>query len=404
MSDSGNGGQEGKGGTSGAVGGPNNGEPALIGGVVRDPRGTGGPRRRSLTGYALARVRTAIGSVLEGVGLKRVRNADGTLQPRAWKRLGIVTGSAILILFVWTSVHIVQPGTVAVPITLGHPGKPLGPGIHITLPLTTTYGLTVRTQNYTMTSNKGEGARANTDDSVSVLGADGGAAQVNATVLFRLDSKQATNVYRELGTGYANAIVRPSARACIRSEFTNQDMVNAATTSWHAIELRVTKCMKAKIEPRGLQLQDFQLREVTLSTQLQNAVNAKVAAQQNAEQQKFDLSTAEQMANITRVQALATADSQQILACGGHLDSIRVAGKTVQEVVPNKISQCSQAQLTPQYLQYTYIQALKQLVNSPNNSTIILPFDKNLTPLLNVGNNASTPGTTTTPTSAATTP
>ena len=53
--------------------------------------------------------------------------------------------------------------------------------------------------------------------------------------------------------------------------------------------------------------------------------------------------------------------------------------------MPNPIEECSQAQLTPQYLQYTYIQALKQLVNSPNNSTIILPFDSNLTPLINVG-------------------
>ena len=79
----------------------------------------------------------------------------------------------------------------------------------------------------------------------------------------------------------------------------------------------VTTCMKDKLEPRGLLLQDFQLREVALSPQLQNAVNAKVASQQNAEQQKFELATAQQAADITRIQALATADSQQILACGG---------------------------------------------------------------------------------------
>jgi hypothetical protein len=40
-------------------------------------------------------------------------------------------------------------------------------------------------------------------------------------------------------------------------------------------------------------------------------------------------------------------------------------------------------------LQFAYIQALKQLVNSPNNSTIILPFDKNLTPLLQVPSGSS---------------
>ena len=65
-------------------------------------------------------------------------------------------------------------------------------------------------------------------------------------------------------------------------------------------------------------LQDFQLREVTLSPTLAIAVSAKVAAQQVEEQQQFELATAQQQADITRIQALATADSQQILACGGY--------------------------------------------------------------------------------------
>jgi hypothetical protein len=83
-------------------------------------------------------------------------------------------------------------------------------------------------------------------------------------------------------------------------------------------------------------------------------------------------------------------------------------------VVPNPIDRCSQAQLTPAYLQFTYIQALKALVNSPNNSTIILPFDQALTPLINVpagGSSnvvappdASVTSTTTTSTTTTTVP
>ena len=117
--------------------------------------------------------------------------------------------------------------------------------------------------------------------------------------------------------------------------------------------------------------------------QLQNAVNSKVASQQNLEQQQFERATAQQLADITRIQALATADSQQILACGGQASTKVRNGQPVQTVTPNALTACSQTQLTPQYLQFSYIQALKQLVNSPNNSTIILPFDKNLTPLIN---------------------
>jgi regulator of protease activity HflC (stomatin/prohibitin superfamily) len=234
-----------------------------------------------------------------------------------------------------------------------------------------------------MTSHPNEGARANTDDSVAVLGSDGGSASVNATVLFRLDTTRATQVYRTLGTGYANAVVRPHARACIRSQFTRYSMVAAATTEWQRVQAGVAACMKDKIEPQGLILEDFQLREVALGGRLQNAVDSKVASQQNLEQQKFELATAQQIADVTRIQALATADSQQILACGGRVSTRMRKGQPVKTVTPNAINACSQAQLTPQYLEFSYIQALKQLVNSPNNSAVILPFDKNLTPLIN---------------------
>ncbi len=370
---------------------------APIGGMVRDPRDRDVKTGPSLTAFLRDRVSTGVSAALVAVGLRRPRNDDGTLGPRSWKRLGIFLGTIFAIVFVWSSIHIVAPGNVAVPVTLGHSGDPIGAGIHITLPFTTTYSMSVRVQNYTMTSNIGEGAKGSTDDSVAVLGSDGGAANVNATVLYRVDPKQATLVYRTIGKNYATAVVRPSARSCIRTQFTLYPMIDAATTDWRKIEADAEACLKQKIENRGLLVNDFQLREVTLSPQLQSAVNAKVASEQNAEQQKFELATAEQAADITRIQALATADSQQILACGGKAARVLRNGLVAQTVVPNPITNCSQSQLTPAYLQFTYIQALKQLVNSPNNSTIILPFDKNLTPLLNVG---STNGSTSSPSSS----
>ena len=108
------------------------------------------------------------------------------------------------------------------PVTFGHAGKPLRAGFHITLPFTTAYSMNTRTQNYTMTSNPGEGQKGNTDDSVAVLGRDGGSAAVNATVLYRVDPAFATAVFQKLGTNYATAIVRPTARTCIRDEFTKR--------------------------------------------------------------------------------------------------------------------------------------------------------------------------------------
>jgi regulator of protease activity HflC (stomatin/prohibitin superfamily) len=362
--------------------------------MVRDPREV--KTNPSLTRFLRERMSSAFVAGLVSIGVLRPRTATGELGPRSWKGLFGFLFAIFAIIFVWTSVHIVQPGTVAVPVTFGRSGKPLKAGIHLTLPFTTAYSMSTRTQNYTMSSLKGEGSQKNSDDSVAVLGRDGGSANVNATVLYRLDPSQATDVFRTIGPNYPTQIVRPSARNCIRIIFTHYDVVTAATSSWDKVENDVGKCMKEKLIPRGLLLQDFQMREVTLASSISKAVTLKVAAQQTQQQQKFEQATALQQADITRIQALATADSQQILACGGVTQTIVRNGALVSTVVPNPLTRCSQSQLTPAYLQFTYIQALKQLVASPNTSTLILPFDQNLTPLLNVGGATTT---VTTPTS-----
>jgi prohibitin 1 len=381
----------------GSAGGPTppagpQGQPP-IGGMVRDPREI--KVNPSLVRFLRERLSAAVVSGLVSIGVLRPRNANGELGPRSWKGLFAFLATIFVVVFVWTSIHIVQPGTVAVPVTLGHPGKPLDSGVHLTLPFTTAYSMSTRTQNYTMSSVANQGPKGNTDTAVSVLGQDGGAATVNATVLYRLDPSKATDVFRALGTNYSASIVRPDARSCVRAVFTRYDVVAAATAAWNNVEDNVGKCMKEKFGGTGLLLQDFQLKEVTLDPNIAVSVNAKVAAQQTEEQQKFLLATAVQQADITRIQALATADSQQILACGGVAETIVKDGAQVSTVVPNPLTRCSQSQLTPAYLQFTYIQALKQLVNSPNTTTLILPFDKNLTPLLNVpSGSSSTSGST----------
>ncbi len=56
----------------------------------------------------------ALGAALVAVGLRRRRNASGGLEPRAWGRLAVFVGSVVAADAVWTSLHIVAPGTVGV--------------------------------------------------------------------------------------------------------------------------------------------------------------------------------------------------------------------------------------------------------------------------------------------------
>lgn len=360
-----------------------------IGGMVRDPREI--KTNPSLTRFLRDRMSAALVSGLVSIGVLRPRSASGSLGPRHWKGLFGFIGTIFAIVILYTSFHVVQPGTVAVPVTFGHSGKPLPAGPHFTWPFTKTYSMSTRTQNYTMSALKGEGAQKNSDDSVAVLGRDGGSANVNATVLYRLDPAKAADVYRALGGNYQTQIVRPSARSCIRIIFTHYDVVTAATSAWDKVENEVGRCMKEKLVSRGLLLQDFQMREVTLASAISQAVTLKVAAQQRQQQQIFEKATALQQADIQRIQALGTADAETITTCGGVATKIVRDGKQVSTVIPNPLSNCNVSQFTQPYLTFTYIQALQQLAASPNTKTLVLPFDQNL--LLNL--NSGGAGTTT---------
>src|SRR5262245_20288037 len=100
-----------------------------IGGLVVDPRDI--KTNPSLMKFLRERISSAVVSGLTAIGILRPRTANGELGPRHWNGLFIFLGTIFAVLIIWTSVHVVQPGNVAVPVTLGHAGEPLEPGIHI---------------------------------------------------------------------------------------------------------------------------------------------------------------------------------------------------------------------------------------------------------------------------------
>lgn len=271
--------------------------------------------------------------------------------PFNFRKLAWVPLALGLFFMIISSIRVVAPGEVGIPVVFGNAKAQVGAGINFVNPFTSVKKLSVRTEQYTMSHTAGEG-NTKGDDSVDVLGKDGATGKVDATVLYRLDEKSASKVYREVGTGYVDKLIRPTARTCIRSGFAEETMITAATTGRQTISANIEKCIRDTVEPRGIILEAFQLRDVSLSQTVQDSIDAKVKAEQSAAQQSFELDKTRQQADIKRVEAQGLADSQTII----------------------------QKTLTPEYLQYEYIKALTAMVNAPNNTTLVLPMDPKLTP------------------------
>lgn len=277
----------------------------------------------------------------------------GTFSPRKY----VVAPALVLgLLFVMlSSFRVVAPGQVGIPEVLGHVKAPIGPGFHVVNPFSSIHKMNLRTQTYTMSHTQGEGAKT-ADDSITVNSKDGAPLQVDATIVYHLEKSKASAVYREIGTSYTE-ILRSTARTAIRGNFGNYDAVPAATVQRREVSAAIESELQKSLGVRGVFVEAFQLRNVALPQGLLDSVSEKLKAQQDAEKQSFVLEQTKKQAEIRVAEAEGLAKAQGII----------------------------QSTLTKEYLQHEYIDTLKQTINSPNNTTVILPFDQNLTPMLPIG-------------------
>jgi regulator of protease activity HflC (stomatin/prohibitin superfamily) len=291
-----------------------------------------------------------------------VKEADG-IKLRRWATIPLVLAAVCLAI---STVRTVSPGTVAVPVTFGTTSPAISPGVNILPPWTGLEEVTTRTQEYTMTGNHAEG-QVQGNDAVPVSGLGGSVGAVDATVFYHVNEKDAERLYRE--TKDINDLIRVKTRTCIRDAFGTYDLVDSQNSKRGEVAAKIDECVHKEIEPRGVTVESFQLRDVRLNDQLQASVQNKLNAQQNAEAKKFELESARQDAVKKGIESKAISDSQQIVKCGGTATK-QDDGSVL--IVPNTGSSC-QNNLTPEYLQWYYIDLFGKLVNSPNHDTVIIP-------------------------------
>lgn len=304
---------------------------------------------------------------ISGIILKTV---DGDIPVRAAGIIAIIIASLMLI---FSSVTVIEPGKTGVPVTFGSTGSPIEPGINIVAPWTDVIEFSCRTEDFTMTHESDEGDK-NGDDSVAVQTSDNVTAPVDVTILYRLTCSEATNVYTDLGSHWEDKLFRPIARSAVRDAGARYDAVSIGASKREEFANDVKARIESGLEKYNIIVEEVKIRDIGLPDSIREAVEAKASAQQNAEGRKFALDAARQDAEIARTKAQADADSQQILACGA--DRVTDDDGKIN-VIPKTGGKCDQSQLTDRFLQLQMIAALRAIAASPNNSTVVVPYDSN---------------------------
>jgi regulator of protease activity HflC (stomatin/prohibitin superfamily) len=271
----------------------------------------------------------------------------------------IFAGVGILLSILLSCVVQIGPGEVGVQILFGKVQDGiLRSGLNFINPLMEVQKLDIKTQAYTMSgANDMDVSLSETkkSDPIQTLSSDGLTLILDVTVWYRLSADDAPNILRTIGSDYESKIVLPAIRTAIRDVAVNYVATDIYSSKRNDYVLEVNKRLEESFQGRGLILEKVLLRNVELPQKVREAIDEKIAAEQRAQQMVYVLQKEKQEAERKTVEAQGVAEAQRI----------------INSTISNS------------YLQWKYIETLKELVNSPNNSFVIAPYDQKLTPLLN---------------------
>jgi len=272
----------------------------------------------------------------------------------------IIIVIVVILLIILNPFVIVPPGNVGVKVFLGkvYP-RVLRNGFHIVFPLVKVVKMDVRLQAYTMSITTAEG-EIRGDDAIEALTSEGLKVKLDITAWYRLIPEEAANVYKNIGPDYVVKIVRPSLRTSIRDIVVGNTAEEIYSAKRDEIVSKIQEHAVILSEGKGIEIDKILLRNVKLPEKIENAIDAKISADQDAQKMEFVLLKEK------------SEKERKIIEAEGIKEANYIISKS----------------LTTNYIRWYRVEMLKQLVNSPNNTIIIIPEELKSAPIMipSVGN------------------
>lgn len=257
----------------------------------------------------------------------------------------------ILIVFflIASPFKVIPSGFVGVKLTLGKANMDeLSPGLHIIIPFMQEVVLmSVRTQSYDL-----RGA-----NSINSLSKDGLTINTELTVLYKIKPDKAAEIFVEYGTDYENKIIKPVIRAAVRDVIATLDS-SQVYQERELIQKRLMERVAKELEKRYILLDEILIRDIKLPKRVVEAIEQKRRAYEEMQKMKFVVEKEKLEAERKRVEAKGIADANKIIA----------------------------GSLTKEYLQWKFIENIKSYAQGENNTVILIPYGKEMTPIINIPN------------------
>ncbi len=211
---------------------------------------------------------------------------------------GIILGALILILL-FASLRIVNPGERGVEVTLGVVSEDiLAEGIHLRMPfIQRIVNVDVKTQKVEYSSNS-----ASRDlQSVTTV----------VAINFFPDPEDVNNLYREIGLNYETKIIKPAIEEAVKAstaQFTAEELI----TKRREVKDTITEILNSRLSETYIVVDEVSIVDFSFSPEFDKAIEEKQTAEQQALREKWELERVKIQAQQKIEQAKAEAEALRL--------------------------------------------------------------------------------------------
>ena len=209
----------------------------------------------------------------------------------------------VFVLLLLRSPRVVPAGHVGVLDLFGNVRpEALPSGLHFVNPLASVHRMSVQTHEV--------------KETMDTPSSEGLIVHLDVSILYHLDPAKATDVYRTIGRDYETVLVKPNVRSAVREVTSSYQAKALYSPEREKMSSEINQHIIAAVEPRGMVIERMLLRDVALPLRLQQAIQEKLSAEQEAARMQFVLLKEKQEAERKKIEAEGISSFQKIVAEG----------------------------------------------------------------------------------------
>lgn len=218
-----------------------------------------------------------------------------------WGRLvawGI--GALVILIIIFSTLTFVPAGNIGVKTQFGAVAGSYQPGIHFLVPFVD--GVTLMN---VQTQKDQSDATAASNDLQSVT--------ATIAVNYHVNPTDASTVYQNIGTTYADTVIAPAIQESVKSVTANYT-AEQLITEREDVRQNILTLLTTKLQAYGIQMDSLNIVNFAFSSTFNDAIEAKVTAQQDALAAENKVAQATAQASSTVIAANAQAQAIKIQA------------------------------------------------------------------------------------------